>query len=88
MDAFDGLLRDALLVTALLTLPVLIVATIVGASVAIVQAATQIQEQTLTMLPKILAVGAMIVVFGRFGLQLCAQLLHEVAVRMPLLARG
>ena len=88
MDAFDGLLRDALLVTAVLTLPVLIVATIVGASVAIVQAATQVQEQTLTMLPKILAVGAMIVVFGRFGLQLCAHLLHEVAARMPLLARG
>ena len=88
MDAFDGLLRDALLVTALLTLPVLVVATVVGASVAIVQAATQVQEQTLTMLPKILAVGAMIVVFGRFGMQLCAQLLHEVVARIPLLARG
>jgi flagellar biosynthetic protein FliQ len=88
VDTFDGLLRDALLVTALLTLPVLIVATVVGASVAVVQAATQVQEQTLTMLPKILAVGAMIVVFGRFGLQLCAQLLLEVAARIPLLARG
>ena len=51
MDGFDGLLRDALLVTALLTLPVLLVATVVGAAVAIVQAATQVQEQTLTMLP-------------------------------------
>ena len=88
MDGFDGLLRDALLVTALLALPVLIVATIVGASVAIVQAATQVQEQTLTMLPKILAVGAMIAIFGRFGLQLCAQLLHEAVAQMPLLARG
>jgi flagellar biosynthetic protein FliQ len=88
VDGFDGLLRDALLVTALLTLPVLIVATVVGASVAIVQAATQVQEQTLTMLPKILAVGAVIVLFGQFGMQLCAQLLHEVVARMPLLARG
>ncbi len=88
MDGFDELLRDALLVTALLALPVLIVATVVGAGVAIVQAATQVQEQTLTMLPKILAVGAMIVIFGRFGLQLCAQLFHEVVARMTLLARG
>jgi flagellar biosynthetic protein FliQ len=88
VDAFDALLRDALLVTALLALPVLIVATAVGASVAIVQAATQVQEQTLTMLPKILAVGTVIVVFGRFGMQLCAQLLHEVVAQMPLLARG
>jgi len=88
VDGFDELLRDALLVTALLALPVLIVATVVGAGVAIVQAATQVQEQTLTMLPKILAVGAMIVIFGRFGLQLCAQLFHEVVARMTLLARG
>lgn len=88
MDGFDGLLRDALLVTALLTLPVLIAATIVGATVAILQAATQVQEQTLTMLPKILVVGAMIAVFGRFGMELCVQLFHEVIVRMPLLVRG
>jgi hypothetical protein len=45
---FETLLRDALLVTALLTLPILAVATLVGALIAIVQAATQIQEQTLT----------------------------------------
>jgi flagellar biosynthetic protein FliQ len=88
VDGFDGLLRDALVVTALLTLPVLIVATVVGAAVAVLQAATQVQEQTLTMLPKILAVGALLVVFGRFGLTLCAQLFHEIVTQMPLLARG
>ena len=88
MDGFDGLLRDALLVTALLTLPVLVVATLVGATVAIVQAATQVQEQTLTLLPKILAVGAMVAIFGRFGMSLCAQLFSEAIVRLPLLVRG
>ena len=88
MDGFDGLLRDALLVTALLTLPVLIVATVVGATVAILQAATQVQEQTLTMLPKVLAVGAVLAVCGRFGLALCAQLFAEVVARIPLLVRG
>ena len=88
MDGFDGLLRDALLVTALLTLPVLIVATVVGATVAIVQAATQVQEQTLTMLPKLLAVGAVLALGGRFGLTLCAQLFAEVVARIPVLVRG
>lgn len=88
MDGFDGLLRDALLVTALLTLPVLVVATIVGATVAIVQAATQVQEQTLTMLPKVLAVGAVLAVGGRFGFALCTQLFAEVVARIPLLVRG
>lgn len=88
MDGFDGLLRDALLVTALLTLPVLVAATIVGATVAILQAATQVQEQTLTMLPKILVVGAVLVLGGRFGIELCAQLFREVIAAVPLLVRG
>ena len=57
MAEFETLLRDALLVTALLTIPILTIATIVGALVAILQAATQIQEQTLTLLPKVIAVG-------------------------------
>jgi flagellar biosynthesis protein FliQ len=88
VDAFDGLLRDALIVTALLTLPLLVAATVVGAGVAILQAATQVQEQTLTMLPKILTVGAMIVLFGRFGMELCARLFGEVVVRIPQLVHG
>jgi flagellar biosynthesis protein FliQ len=88
MDGFDGLLREALLVTAVLTLPVLVVATLVGAAVAVLQAATQVQEQTLTMLPKILAVGVVLLVGGRFGLALCAQLFFEIVARIPVLVRG
>ena len=88
MEGFDGLLRDALLVTALITLPILLVATAVGAVVAIVQAATQVQEQTLTMLPKMLAVAAMLAMFGHFGLALCAALFREAVATMPLLVRG
>ncbi len=88
MDAFEGLLRDALIVTALLTLPVLTIATLAGALVAVLQAATQIQEQTLTLLPKVLAVGITVALFGRFGLSLCAQLLLEAVARFPQLAGG
>jgi flagellar biosynthesis protein FliQ len=85
---FEGLLRDALLVTALLTVPILAIATIVGAAVAILAAATQVQEQTLTLLPKVLAVGLTAALFGRFGLALCEQLLIEAVARIPQLVRG
>jgi flagellar biosynthetic protein FliQ len=88
VDAFDGLLRDALLVTALLTLPVLVLATLVGGVVAVLQAATQVQESTLSLLPKVLAVGAAVALFGRFGMSLLAQLFAEVVARLPLLVRG
>ena len=88
MDGFDGLLREALVVTAVLTLPVLVVATLIGAAVAVLQAATQVQEQTLTMLPKLLAVGLVLLVGGKVGLALCAQLLYEIVARIPVLVRG
>ncbi len=88
MDAFDAILRDALVVTALLTLPVLVVATLVGAVVAILQAATQVQEQTLTLLPKLLCVGAVVALFGRFGYALLAELFAEIVRGIPMLARG
>jgi len=88
MDGFDGLLREALIVTAALALPVLIAAATVAATVAVLQAATQVQEQTLTMLPKVLAVGTMIALFGRFGIGLCARLLHEIVAAIPMLVRG
>jgi flagellar biosynthetic protein FliQ len=85
---FDALLRDALLVTALLTLPVLAAATLVGAAVAILQAATQVQEQTLTLLPKLLCVGLMVALFGRFGVSLLVALFVEIVRRVPELVRG
>ena len=88
MEALDPVLRDALVVTALLCFPVLAVATLVGTTVAVVQAATQVQEQTLTLLPKMLAVGTVLVMFGGFGLRLCATLFASVLAALPAIARG
>jgi flagellar biosynthetic protein FliQ len=83
MEAFDGLLREALLVAAILCLPVLGVATLVGTAIAVVQAATQVQEQTLSLLPKLVAVGLAVALFGGFGMHLCAELFSDVLARMP-----
>jgi flagellar biosynthetic protein FliQ len=88
MDPFAGIVREALIVAAVLCFPILIVATIVGAIVAVVQAATQVQEQTLTLLPKMLAVAATITVFGGFGMGLCASLFREAIGLAPRIARG
>ncbi len=88
MDALAGIIREALVVTAVLCFPVLIVATGVGTAVAIVQAATQIQEQTLTLLPKMLAVGAMVALCGAFGLGLCASLFEDAIRELPRIVRG
>jgi flagellar biosynthetic protein FliQ len=88
VNEFGTLLREALIVTAVLVLPILGLATLVGAVVAIVQAATQVQEQTLTLLPKILVVGGAIALFGGFGMNLCARLFMDVLARIPALVHG
>jgi flagellar biosynthetic protein FliQ len=88
MDALDPLLREALIAVAAICFPVLFVATTCGVLVAIVQAATQVQEQTLTLLPKLLAVGAMIVCFGPFAMRLCASLLEDVVTAIPAIVSG
>lgn len=88
MAEFAILLREALIVTAILVLPILALATIVGAAVAILQAATQVQEQTLTLLPKVIAVGAALAVFGAFGMNLCARLFSDVLAGIPALVHG
>ncbi|MGH7708652.1 MAG: flagellar biosynthetic protein FliQ [Vulcanimicrobiaceae bacterium] len=88
MDAFDGLLRETIVLCAVMCLPILLAATLVGTVIAIAQAATQIQEQTLTLLPKILAVGFVIVVFGQFGFGLCATLFNDALASVPLIVRA
>lgn len=88
MDSFDGLLREMMVVAATLSIPVLAVSALVGTGVAIVQAATQVQEQTLTLLPKIIAVGLLIGVCGGFGMHLCAQLFNDAVGTIPSLVSG
>lgn len=88
MDAFDGLLRETLVVAAALCLPVLLAATAIGTAVAVLQAATQVQEQTLSLLPKLIAVALVLAACGSFGMHLCAALFQDVLSRIPALVRG
>lgn len=88
MDAFAGLLREAMVLAAILCIPVLGVAALAGTAVAIVQAATQIQEQTLTLLPKMVAVGMTIALFGGFALRACENLFHHALAAIPAVIYG
>lgn len=55
--------RAALEMTVLLSLPMLVVGLVVGVVISILQAATQVQEQTLSFIPKILAMLAALYIF-------------------------
>jgi flagellar biosynthetic protein FliQ len=83
VDALSGIVRESLIVAAILCFPVLAVATLVGTAVAVVQAATQVQEQTLALLPKMLAVAAMLAFFGGFAFEMCAALFARAIDALP-----
>ncbi len=64
--------------------PMLIVSMIVGIIISILQAATQINEQTLTFVPKLLVIGIMLVLTGNSiltGLQEFAKRIFEMIVQ-------
>jgi flagellar biosynthesis protein FliQ len=85
VGAFEGLLRETMLLAAMLCIPVLAVAALVGAAVAVAQAATQIQEQTLTLFPKVIAVALTVALFGTFGMHGCAALFRDALAAIPIL---
>ena len=58
------LLRDGVLQLMIIAAPILLASVIVGLTIAILQATTSIQEQTITFVPKIAAMLAVLLVLG------------------------
>jgi len=74
----NDVMTDALTTILLTAGPVLAVALLVGLTVSILQATTQVQEQTLTFVPKIVAVFFTIMLTGPYMLNKLA----DFTVRM------
>lgn len=60
------IIRSGLLTIIKVTLPILLISMIVGLIISILQAVTQVQEQTLSFVPKIVAVMFGLIIFGNF----------------------
>ena len=69
---------DALRVTLFVAGPMLIAAMVVGIGVSVLQAITQINEATLTFIPKILAIIVVLVVLAPWMLQLLQDYASDV----------
>ncbi len=61
-----AILRDAIYTLLLTSAPMIITALVVGLIISIIQATTQIHEQTLAFVPKIVAVFLMLLAFAGF----------------------
>ncbi|GIR96632.1 flagellar biosynthetic protein FliQ [bacterium] len=69
-DLVSFVSRETLFVVAYVCAPVLGIALVVGLAVGIFQAITSIQEMTLTFIPKILAVGIVLLILTNWFLDL------------------
>jgi len=63
-DVVVSLAMDAISVAMKVALPMLMAGLVVGLVVSVFQAVTQIQEQTLAFIPKVIALVAVIALFG------------------------
>lgn len=82
-QAVINIAREAVLTILLVAGTALGIGMLVGLLVSIFQATTQIQEQTLTFIPKIVAVLVSIVIFGPWMIRLLVDFAERLLSDLP-----
>jgi flagellar biosynthetic protein FliQ len=82
-DYFIGIAQQALWVLALAASPILIPALAAGLILGMIQAATSINEQTLSFVPKLIVVAIALALFGGAILMLLADFTRDMYARIP-----
>lgn len=79
--------RGGIIETLMLSAPVLLVAMVIGLIISILQATTQIQEQTLTFVPKIAAIMLVLALLGGWMFGSLGQYTRELFALIPQMAK-
>jgi flagellar biosynthetic protein FliQ len=82
-DSVMSIGNQALTVTLMLAAPMLLVALVTGLLVGIFQAATQINEMTLSFIPKLVAMAATLALAGPWMLKLIVNYTRELFTSIP-----
>ena len=78
IDAVSDMAREAMYLIIRVSLPVLLVSLVVGLIISIFQTVTSIQEQTLTFVPKIIAIFLALVLFGQWMMNSMGEYMVEL----------
>ena len=79
---------QALVITGKLAAPVLITSLVVGFAISLLQSITQIQEVTLSFVPKAVAVAVALIVCGHWMISELVSFTHDLFARIPSLVGG
>ncbi len=82
-DVIMQIARDALVVTTLLAAPMLLSALAAGLVIGMFQAATQINEMTLSFIPKLMIVAGSLYIFGPWMLNLITDFARNLFISIP-----
>ncbi len=82
-----NIVRTAVLYILLVSAPTLLIGMSVGLVISIFQATTSIQEQTLTFVPKIIAILGAVVLFGPWMLRMLVQFTVNIINQIPMMIR-
>jgi flagellar biosynthetic protein FliQ len=82
-----ALIDQMLWTTALIAGPILIAALGIGLVIGIIQAATSVNEQTLTFVPKLAIVAAVLVLMGGSMMVILTDFLDEIFLQISVIAR-
>lgn len=77
--------QDTMLVAVKLTAPILLTSLAVGLLIAMFQAATQINEMTLTFVPKLITIGVVLIFAGPWMIAVMVDYIQELVRSIPLL---
>ena len=86
-DYVIDIARQAMLIAFLISAPMLGFGLLIGLIISIFQAVTQINEMTLTFIPKIIAVGVAFAIFMPWILNLIVDFTVQLIQRFPEIAR-
>ncbi len=86
-DAAVAIVQRALMLAVMLAAPMLIFALVTGLLISILQAVTQVQEMTLTFIPKMLAIAAAMIIFGQWILVTMIGHAREIFNMLPSVVR-
>ncbi len=75
--------HQALLVTSMIAAPLLLMALVAGLLIGILQAATQINEATLSFIPKLLMLVLTLLVAGPWMLRVLVDYTHDLFTSIP-----
>ena len=85
MDWMPQTIREGLFTILIISGPLVILAAVLGLIIGVIQAATSINEMTLSFIPKLIALAMTLLVFGSWQLVTMVDFMRNIFQRIPAL---